>query len=170
MVSSAPTPAAPSTSPATPRQLVIALDNSSESIKAVSWTLQHVYREGDIIHLLTVIPRPFVATSYPTPALLSTAADADLEAREVEGHFREFLERHVAGMMNAAGAKFEVHIVHGKCKDSISHIICTFSEQVAANLVVLFAKRKSMLEHLFLGSVSKQVVADCKQPTMLLHD
>lgn len=38
------------------RSLVVAIDDSDEGYAAVGWVLQHLWRPGDVLHLLHVVP------------------------------------------------------------------------------------------------------------------
>lgn len=151
------------------RNLVIAVDHTEDSFAAVKWTLDNLYKPGDSLHLLHVIPRPFVATPFPTTMLPLTSEDAVAEAQEVEGHMREYIAQVYMGLAGVHNANMVISVVHGKCKDSIGQVICKHSEDLAAAVVVMTAHKKNLMEQLVLGSVSKHVAAHCKRPTILLH-
>lgn len=48
------------------RMWLIAVDDSDDSQKAFSWALQHMYREGDQVHIVHVVPRLAFAAQVRT--------------------------------------------------------------------------------------------------------
>lgn len=62
------------------RNVVVAIDDSEEGLAAVGWVLQHLWRPGDVMHLLHVVPALPAHMSYslapggwPGTALLAVA-------------------------------------------------------------------------------------------------
>lgn len=49
------------------RVVLIAVDDSEDSQKAFVWAIENVYREGDQIHLVHVVPRLAFAAQYGVP-------------------------------------------------------------------------------------------------------
>jgi nucleotide-binding universal stress UspA family protein len=49
------------------RVVLIAVDDSDDSAKAFNWALENVYREGDQLHLVHVVPRLAFAAQYGVP-------------------------------------------------------------------------------------------------------
>lgn len=49
------------------RVILIAVDDSEDSRKAFAWALENVYREGDCLHLVHVVPRLAFAAQYGVP-------------------------------------------------------------------------------------------------------
>jgi len=45
------------------RVLVVPVDDSQHSLNALEWAVQNIYRRGDTLHLLSIVPR--VAGPYP---------------------------------------------------------------------------------------------------------
>jgi hypothetical protein len=52
---------------ASDRVLLIAVDDSEDSQKAFMWAVDNMYREGDQIHLVHVVPRLAFAAQYGVP-------------------------------------------------------------------------------------------------------
>lgn len=46
------------------RNLVVAIDDSEEGLAAVGWVLGHLWRPGDCLHLLHVVPALPAHMSY----------------------------------------------------------------------------------------------------------
>lgn len=49
------------------RKILISVNASAESEDALQWTLHNLYRPGDVLHFLHVVPRQEPATTYGAP-------------------------------------------------------------------------------------------------------
>ena len=49
------------------RKILISVNASAESEDALQWTLKNMYRPGDVLHFLHVVPRQEPATTYGAP-------------------------------------------------------------------------------------------------------
>ena len=93
------------------RKILIAIDDSAESLRALQWTIDNMYREGDILALLHVIPRPQATSSYGAPPVdmlpSSSVADQGQQALAAQEFIREkFLPR-----LQGCADDPELHIV-----------------------------------------------------------
>jgi nucleotide-binding universal stress UspA family protein len=46
------------------RNFIVAVDDSADSVKAFDWALNHLYKDGDAMHIIHVIPRLHMAAMY----------------------------------------------------------------------------------------------------------
>lgn len=152
------------------RKLVVAVDHSEGSYEAVKWTLRHVYRDGDSLHLIHVVP---ATTSLTAPSALSLAAALPPEdglQEHMERTAREFFEATCLKLAKQHGASATLDLVRSPCNRSISNAICAAVEELDAALVVLNIQRSpSWLATLFQDPVSKQVAEACARPTLIFH-
>ena len=51
------------------RKVLVAVNAGAESENALQWTLENLYRPGDLLHLLHVVPRQQSTTSYGAPPI-----------------------------------------------------------------------------------------------------
>ncbi|GFR44185.1 hypothetical protein Agub_g5360 [Astrephomene gubernaculifera] len=58
-----------------PRRLLFCLDESKQSVRALEWTLLHLRRASDELHLVTVLP-PLAYNVYPVAPVATGAAVA----------------------------------------------------------------------------------------------
>ena len=49
------------------RKILVAVNASADSEDALQWTLQNLYRPGDVLHFLHVVPRQEPAPTYGAP-------------------------------------------------------------------------------------------------------
>ena len=51
------------------RKILVSVNASAESEDALQWTLHNLYRPGDVLHFLHVVPRQEPATTYGAPPI-----------------------------------------------------------------------------------------------------
>lgn len=49
------------------RKILLSVNAAAESEEALQWTLHNLYRPGDVLHFLHVVPRQEPATTYGAP-------------------------------------------------------------------------------------------------------
>lgn len=141
---------------------------SAGSYKAVQWTLKNLYREGDVLHLLHVVPS--VNSVRPAPFSLAAVLPPEEGLQEqMAAHMRDLIETHYMRLAIEYGAQCEVDLVHGKCNQSVSTAIVGKCEELAASVVVLSMQKQGWLDSLFQVDVSKQVAETCSRPTLIYH-
>lgn len=93
------------------RKILVAIDDSDGAQRALQWTLDNFYREGDILALLHVIPRPQTTTSYGAPPvdMLPSSSTVDQEQQAVEA--QRFIREKFLPRLQGCADEPEVHIV-----------------------------------------------------------
>ncbi|KAK9812430.1 hypothetical protein WJX73_010125 [Symbiochloris irregularis] len=51
------------------RKLLVAVDDADECVRALTWCMENLYRDGDEIHLLHVVPRLQRSSSFGRPPI-----------------------------------------------------------------------------------------------------
>ena len=51
------------------RKILVTVTSGAESENALKWTLENVYKAGDVLHFLHVVPRQQAASSYGAPPI-----------------------------------------------------------------------------------------------------
>ena len=151
------------------RRIVCAVDDSDTSEHSVRWFLRNLYKEGDEIHLIHVIPRFAVASTFGAPALdLAPLADPESYRILIESTKR-FLSKRFANLVKEVDPAPVVHI----CKadqdpDSIGAQVCRLVSSLHADFLVMAKHQKSKFHQLLMGSVSRFCVENCKRPVVLV--
>ncbi len=93
------------------RKIVIAIDDSDESLRALQWTIDNMYRAGDILALLHVIPRPQATVSYGAPPvdMLPSSSVVDQEQQALAA--QEFIREKFLPRLQGCADDPELHIV-----------------------------------------------------------
>lgn len=99
------------------RVLVIAVDDSDGSSKAFDWAIQQLYKEGDQLHLVHVIPRLQFAAVYGVPPV-DFVPVADTTTYEAAIHQAEefIISRFVRKLAPELKCTPVVHIVKVYCQ------------------------------------------------------
>lgn len=90
-----------------PRRLLFCLDESKQSIRALEWTLIHLRRASDELHLVTVLP-PLVYNVYPVAPVATGAALATVTHQWEAQRLAE--EHQAAGKLCPASFRLLCHL------------------------------------------------------------
>jgi nucleotide-binding universal stress UspA family protein len=137
-------------------------------VAALTWTLAHVWRPGDTLLFLRVVPDP------PAPTACAFGGPSGPPALEAGLHLeaaRSAIERRFAPLAQAAGAPFRVAIASAadpSC-EAVGSLICERAAAVGAALVVLAAHNKSALAACLLGSTTRFCVAHCPVTVLVMR-
>lgn len=152
---------------ATSRNVVVAVDASEDSVCAFQWTLRNLYRAGDSLHLLHVVPDVF---SSPASGAIYYPSMPDPEVeRALWQQAEDFITETFVGAAAAQGVAVNVILVKESAHKTVGWAVCRKAEELHAAPLVLATHHKSAWEEMLLGSVSKFCAAHCRQPVLLLH-
>lgn len=133
------------------------------------WTLDNLYRQGDVLHFLHVVPQGFSSVQQPVLNMYQPPMDDDTQEKVAE-EAHAFIQRTFVVLAAKYDAQCEIDLVKGACRQSVGAAICRKSEALQAAAVVVPGARQSLLEELFSGgSVARHVSAHCQQPTIIIH-
>ncbi|GAB4820045.1 hypothetical protein N2152v2_007091 [Parachlorella kessleri] len=154
------------------RCILIAVDNYDSSEKSLEWALQNLYKGGDDLRLVHVVP----VVGDPSPVVVDMALPFPLgpspstqDLKRVE-EAKDFIKERFDKILTPREIPYTVEIVHFMVStDNIGEIICKRADSLKAHAVVLAKHQRGLLHELFLGSVAKYVCGHCKQPVVVLH-
>jgi nucleotide-binding universal stress UspA family protein len=158
------------------RNILIAVDNSDDSLKACQWAIENMYRQGDEFHLLHVIPAPtpevvggFAPGMGAADALLLTDPDPAVDKRNLEAA-KKFIQEKFVPIVAQANIPYKVEIVRFNTdNDSIGEVLCARAVDLDATAVIMASHNKGRIKEFFLGSVTSYCTHHCKQPVLVLH-
>lgn len=139
--------------------------------KALQYTLAHIYRPGDTIHLLHVVPAAAGLQATQGQCLATSLPPDDELQQTMAENARQYFEEHYLAVAQRSGADVTLDLLHGNCRQTITSTICQKVEDLAAELVVLTVQRKrSFFEDWFQTPVGKQLAEVCPCPTLIIPD
>lgn len=152
------------------RHLLVAVDESQASVKAFQWTLDELYREGDVIHVFHVIPPGQYVVLSSDLGVEEIVEDDAATLKKAEDRAREFLTKTFAVKLEELKIPYQVEIVRfGTDTDSIGSITCKRAEQLNATALVMAKHNKGQIKEFFLGSVTSYCTHHSKVPVCVLH-
>lgn len=131
-----------------------------------------MYKEGDEIHLFTVIPSPqpqVVGGFGAMDSIVTVEPDPAEDLKHIQAA-KEFMKTRFVTSLASRKIPYKVEIVHYLTdNDSIGDAICKRSDALKAAAVVMAKHQRSGITEFFLGSVTKFVTHHCKQAVIVLH-
>eukprot|EP00210_Caulerpa_lentillifera_P004671 g4456.t1 len=152
----------------TSRVIVVAVDETEESVKALKWTLDNFHREGDTLHLLHVIP--FVHQQIMTSTVYYTPPIPDPEISEqLYENAEEVVKETFIPVLEEKKVKYEVDMVQEKGSETIGEAVCHAASDVDACAVVVAAHKKHWLQLWLMGSSSREIAGKAPIPVIVFH-
>ena len=138
-----------------------------DSVAAFKWALHNLYRAGDALHILHVLPD--TGSSPASGQLYYGAGDTEEEASQVLQQAGAFIQSEFVGLAATKGVEVNVVLVKDSKHKHVGWAVCAKAEELDAAPLVLATHHKSYFAEMLLGSVSKFCAANCKQPVLLVH-
>lgn len=152
------------------RNILVAVDESPAAKKVFEWTLENLYKEGDMVHVFHVIPPGQYIVLSSDLGVEDVIQDDEATLKAAEDRAREYLTKTFALKLEADKIPYQLEIVRFSTdSDSIGSITCKRAEQVNANLVVMAKHNKGAVKEFFMGSVTNYMSHHCKAPVCILH-
>ncbi|KAF5833458.1 hypothetical protein DUNSADRAFT_10248 [Dunaliella salina] len=153
---------------APPRRLVVAVNDTEESWCAVKWTLNNIYRDGDVLHLVHCVPKNSVRVPLPAAFLSSMHDSMDYEDM-LEVHAYEFINSTMVEMASSKKAECQVDVLHVSGPRNAGDAVCKYSEDLQAGLVVIAAQPMGRIDEFFTGGcMSGRAIEQSKLPILIL--
>eukprot|EP00193_Tetraselmis_chui_P013290 CAMPEP_0177782248 /NCGR_PEP_ID=MMETSP0491_2-20121128/18338_1 /TAXON_ID=63592 /ORGANISM="Tetraselmis chuii, Strain PLY429" /LENGTH=430 /DNA_ID=CAMNT_0019302479 /DNA_START=840 /DNA_END=2132 /DNA_ORIENTATION=- len=147
------------------RAIAVAVDDSALSEKSLQWTVDNVYRHGDTVHMMHVVPP--LAEDVP---VADGFGDSMENAQDgVSDKYKEILE--------AAHVPYKIDLVQEHFIDSIKAdavrlgtALVSKAEDLDASVLVMASHGKGDVEEFLLGSVTSFVTHNANDlPVVVLH-
>lgn len=139
-----------------PRQILVPVDLSSHSRRALAHAKELAALGDASLQLLHVLEQPVIPSYYDAPLLSSSVTNGE-PAQEA----RKALER-LYGEAAGPEGSFSVHAQSGMAIDTILR----FAEENSSELIVLASHGLTGLSHLLLGSVAEKIVRRSTIPVL----
>lgn len=151
------------------RVLLIAVDDSEDSRKAFMWALENVYREGDCLHLVHVVPRLAFAAQYGVPPVdFVPVADNSGYETAVQRAEQFIIDRFVRALSADVKAPV-VHIIKSEVDtESVGHVLCKKADELDAVAICMASHNKGRMAEFFLGSVTQYCTHHSKRPIIIV--
>lgn len=153
------------------RKLLVAVDDSDQSRAAFKWALKELYKPGDEMHMVHVVPRMQFSPAYGIPPVdFYPVADAGSYEAVISNAEKMVSERYLQDLGDYPELKPTVHIVKSEVDtDSVGHVLCKKAEELDAVCLVLASHSKGKIAEFFLGSVTQFCVHHSTKPVAIVH-
>ena len=155
-----------------PRVLLLPVDDSDDSERAVQFVLDNVHRSGDRIHLCVVVAgsHPILAPGGADGVPISLEDDDDKAREAATRAAADFMSRRFEPLMSAARAEHAFEVVRFLTDAaSVGDAVSRRASELGAALVALSGHRKGKIAKWLLGSVTEEVVARCSIPVLIVQ-
>jgi nucleotide-binding universal stress UspA family protein len=140
------------------KRILVPIDFSRPSLKAIPYALGIARQFGSDVHLLHVVD----TTEYPPPTLLTLplVPQAELNRRLLKQL------RATAGMYHTGGGT--IHVL--KLREGRAYAeICAAARRLNADLIVIATHGYTGYKHMFLGSTAERVVQHSRCPVLVVR-
>jgi nucleotide-binding universal stress UspA family protein len=138
-----------------------------DSIAAFEWALRNLYRPGDAIHILHVVPA--LRDAPASGSLYYPRYDPVGCEQSLWSQAEQFIQDEFVAVAQERGITANIVLVKESKGHDIGQVVCQEAEKLSASPLVMYSHQKSRMEEFFLGSVSKYCATACKRPVLLVH-
>lgn len=161
------------------QRVIVAVDGSEESMKALRWALDNIklrsppsHAEAGSFVILHVQSPPSIATGL-NPGAIPFGGPTDLEVpaftAAIEAHQRRITEAildHALKICSDKNVNVKTEVVIGDPKEKI----CEAAVNLHADLLVMGSRAFGPIKRMFLGSVSNYCTNHAQCPVMIVKD
>jgi nucleotide-binding universal stress UspA family protein len=148
----------PSAPPPAPYGMVVGVDGSSGSHRALRWAFDESTLRRTSLTAVCAWHYPYTAVGFTAPSLAPFSAD------ELERRAQEVLDESIATVLGEQGARVARQVATGSPAHALLH------EANGAQMLVVGSRGRGGFAGLLLGSVSRQCATHACCPTAVVHD
>lgn len=149
------------------RRIIVAVDETEDTERALRWTVNNFYRDGDTLHLLHVVP--FVpGHAAPGTVYYTPPPSGDVQEKMVK-RAEHFIDQRLLPITNELGINCEVDVVEEESTETIAEAVCHSAAEIGAAAIVVASHKKSALATLLTGSSSREVAGKAAVPVLVFH-
>jgi nucleotide-binding universal stress UspA family protein len=156
------------------RIIVVPVDESEASKHAVDWVAECIAREGDVVHLLHIVPSiPFMLPSTPTFGLSPVVAvlGAEMEEKHRQ-HSEEFVNEAFVPMLQSRGIEYRIDVLVELTDGStggLGKAIVDRSVDVGCSMICVGSGNHGGWSEFLMGSVANYIDHHSPMPVIVVH-
>jgi nucleotide-binding universal stress UspA family protein len=154
------------------RAILLPLEDNEDCLRALDWTIKEVVQEGDVLHLLHIIPtcHPFGSGVFTVSQPSSPRKSADFEEKLEVDQARNWMEDRFAAVAKESDVAHALIVEKAPSGNQVGEAICGRAADLSATLVVLPATSRGSGTAYFEGSITQFVIANCKSAVLAWRD
>lgn len=143
------------------RDLLVPVDDTEENERALEWALQHIHKQGDIVHFLHVVTQS---------QFTSVIQQSEQQEEMLVDQAHNWIQERFTHTCDQVGAEYKVTVLKGtNDADSIGQFVCHQAEQLGAAVVVMAAHNKGRQVKFIVGSVTQFCTKFCNKTVLVMH-
>lgn len=154
------------------RKLVLAVDHSEECKRALAWLREHLYKPGDELILLHVLPQQSdgLANASGAPPVDILTVASPLPQSELVRQAQQLIENRFLPSTLDMSPSPTVRIVTSKVDaESIGAMVVRTADEVHAAAIVIASHSRTRLQEFYLGSTTNYITAHSQRPVLVVH-
>ena len=140
------------------KSVLVPLDFSRPSFKALEYALPFAERFGAKLHLVHAFDYDYPMSTFSAMPLAIPEAEI---ARRAERRLQD-----VAKIYEIALAPENCHVVKGRAY----HAVCQLAQKLGTDLIITTTRGHTGLQHVFLGSTAERIVRHAPCPVMVVRE
>ncbi|KAK2076886.1 hypothetical protein QBZ16_005114 [Prototheca wickerhamii] len=125
------------------RHILLPVDDTEDSEVSIEWAIKNTYKQGDVFHLLHVVPEPTMVHIWGG---VYVPPDESAELQEIEDT-KTMVTHRFAERLVSEKIPFKLHVIVGPTDtDSIAKVVAAKAEDLGASLVVVARHSKGKLK------------------------
>eukprot|EP00892_Ulva_mutabilis_P000292 jgi/Ulvmu1/10263/UM060_0064.1 len=142
------------------RELIIPVDETPEARRACEWMLDNLYRPGDMVNIIHIVPR--ISTGADDVPMWFGVYELPLEvpaSEDVVEKGLQMVKEHILPLFSPNNVPHKVHILeHHTDTETIAKSIAAKADELGAHSITLAHHHKGTLTQWFLGSVCSELI------------
>eukprot|EP00891_Asterochloris_glomerata_P003738 jgi/Astpho2/3738/Aster-04922 len=144
------------------RNILVPVDDSEENERALSWALENMYRPGDVLHFLHVVPHHASGNAF--------APQTEQQEELMREHAKTWIQERFAPIIASVKAEYKIDVQKGSDDpDTVGEHICHMAEQLQAAAVICAAHNKGHNVKYLVGSNTQYTMRNCSQTVLVMH-
>ncbi|KAG2232916.1 hypothetical protein BDF21DRAFT_460187 [Thamnidium elegans] len=141
------------------RGYLVACDFSEESFHAIEWTMGTMMRDGDVLHVVTVVNR-----EDNPEAVKETGLSLSKELQKASDTVTEEAKKTMSQML-----LFDVELITYTICGRVKDVLCNLIDELTLTMVVCGSRGRGTVKGLLMGSISTYLVHKSSVPVTVIR-
>ncbi|KAI9272265.1 hypothetical protein EDC94DRAFT_554774 [Helicostylum pulchrum] len=141
------------------RGYLVACDFSEESFHAIEWTMGTMMRDGDVLHVVTVVNR-----EDNPEAVKETGLSLSKELQKASDTVTEEAKKTMSQML-----LFDVELITYTICGRVKDVLCNLINELTLTMVVCGSRGRGTVKGLLMGSISTYLVHKSSVPVTVIR-
>jgi|Transcript_3269 structural maintenance of chromosome 2 len=154
------------------RNILVPVEDTDTSVEVLDWVIREMYKDGDEIHLIHVIPVPMPEVVAGGFGAMDTVVTLDPDPKEDLKHIadaKEMMRRRFTPTLASQSIPFQVEIIHFPTDtQSIGEAVVARAGNLTSCIIAMAKHNRGKVSTFIFGSTSRYVVDHAPCPTVIV--